>query len=57
MQTVFRSGRILGGQTARVTKAYDHILGCDDVVQEDWQWQRRRIRRSEPRLARRNVER
>ncbi len=29
-------GQILGGQVGRVTRSYDHVLGSDDVVQEDW---------------------
>lgn len=36
MINMLPGGRILGGQTGRVTKAYDHNLGSDDVVQEDW---------------------
>ena len=29
-------GQIIGGQVGRVTRTYDHELGSDDVVQEDW---------------------
>jgi hypothetical protein len=29
-------GHLLGGQVGRVTHTYDHELGSDDVVQEDW---------------------
>lgn len=36
MINMLPDGRILGGQIGRVTKEYDHNLGCDDVVQEDW---------------------
>lgn len=36
MINMLPGGTILGGQTGRVTKHYDHITGADDVVQEDW---------------------
>jgi hypothetical protein len=29
-------GHVLGGQVGRVTNTYEHELGSDDVVQEDW---------------------
>ena len=32
MINLLPGGRILGGQTGRVTKVYDHHLGSDDVV-------------------------
>jgi hypothetical protein len=36
MINMLPGGRILGGQAGRVTKKFDHYIGCDDVVQEDW---------------------
>lgn len=36
MINMLPEGRILGGQIGRVTQEYDHHIGCDDVVQEDW---------------------
>ena len=43
MVNLLPGGRILGGQAGRVTDAYDHITGADDVVQEAWdgtvEWQ------------------
>ena len=36
MINMLPEGRILGGQAGRVTKKFDHQVGCDDVVQEDW---------------------
>ena len=36
MINLLPGGRILGGQTGRVTSAYDHAIGADDVIQEDW---------------------
>jgi hypothetical protein len=36
MVNLLPEGRILGGQTGRVTSVYDHTYGADDVVQEDW---------------------
>ena len=36
MINMLPDGRILGGQAGRVTKKFDHHVGCDDVVQEDW---------------------
>jgi hypothetical protein len=43
MVNLLPDGRILGGASGRVTRAYDHVCGADDVVQEDWdgrvEWQ------------------
>ncbi|NKB55018.1 MAG: thioredoxin [Alphaproteobacteria bacterium] len=36
MINLLPGGTILGGQTGRVTKVYNHNHGADDVVQEDW---------------------
>ena len=36
MINMLPDGRILGGQAGRVTTSFDHHVGCDDVVQEDW---------------------
>lgn len=36
MINMLPEGRILGGQIGRVSQEYDHHVGCDDVVQEDW---------------------
>ncbi|NKC11401.1 MAG: thioredoxin [Gammaproteobacteria bacterium] len=36
MVNLLPEGRILGGQTGRVTSAYNHTFGSDDVIQEDW---------------------
>lgn len=36
MVNLLPEGRILGGQVGRVTRTYDHEIGSDDVVQEDW---------------------
>ena len=36
MVNLLPGGRILGGQTGRVTNAYNHTYGADDVIQEDW---------------------
>ena len=36
MISMFPGGKILGGQTGRGTKTYDHNIGSDDIVQEDW---------------------
>jgi hypothetical protein len=37
MINLLPGGAILGGQTGRVSKVYDHNWGADDVVQEDWE--------------------
>ena len=36
MVDLLPGGSILGGQTGRIGKAYDHNWGADDVVQETW---------------------
>lgn len=36
MINLLPGGRLLGGQTGRVTKVYSHTFGADDVRQEDW---------------------
>ena len=37
MINLLPGGTILGGQTGRVTKAYNHSWGADDVIQESWE--------------------
>jgi Arylsulfotransferase (ASST) len=35
--TILPGGYIMGGTVGRVTKEYTHVIGSDDLVQEDWQ--------------------
>ncbi len=35
--TILPGGYVMGGTVGRVTKAYTHHIGSDDLVQEDWE--------------------
>ena len=36
MVNLLPNGSVLGGQTGRVNEKYDHMLGADDLIQENW---------------------